>query len=273
MSKRFIISEQERKDIKKMYNINEGIYDEAIEYLKDKGEDIIDYFKDILDIEDDSEEEDEELDISDIENRVSNDKLSNDEIKKLEKKLEDSEFSVSEDFVEVNKILPADLLKLIKVKINNESLSFALVANAFGESNFDCAANGDGGDYAQKKKDAIRIGKKKFCSFGLWQFNICGGLGIKYLKTYSHENKTPKEKLELLTDCNKQIEFMCNHIKEKTKNLKNDKSVNEWIEWIVRNVERPSDMLQATKTRQNWAYKNIDNTEFNISNETLKNLG
>jgi hypothetical protein len=51
MSKRIIISEQEKNDIKKMYNINEGIYDEDLEYLKDKGEDILDFFSDILDIE------------------------------------------------------------------------------------------------------------------------------------------------------------------------------------------------------------------------------
>lgn len=272
MGKRLIISEEEKKNIKKLYNLNEGIYDDAIEYLKDKGEDIIDYFKDILDIDTDKEEEDEELTISDIEDRISDDDLSKDEIEKLEKKLQNSEYSVSEDAVEEHRILPQDLFKLVNSKIKNESISFALVANAYGESNFNCSATGDGGDYAQKKKESIRVGKKKFCSFGLWQFNICGGLGIKYLKSHSHENKTPKEKLELLADCNKQIEFMCSHIKEKTKDIKTEKSVKEWVEWIVYNVERPTDKVGATKKRQSWAMKNIDNIEYNISDETLKNL-
>jgi hypothetical protein len=272
MSKRIIISEQEKNDIKKMYNINEGIYDDAVEYLKDKGEDIIDYFKDILDIEDNSEEESEELGVKDIEKIVSDDELSSDEIKKLEKKLEDSEYTVSEDYVEEHRILPQDLFKLVNSKIKDELISFALVANAYGESGFNCAATGDSGDYAQKKKESIRIGKKKYCSFGLWQFNICGGLGIKYLKAYSYENKTPKEKLELLSDCNKQIEFMCSHIKEKIKDIKTKKSVLEWVEWIVLKVERPTDTAKATKKRQEWARKNIDNTEYNLSDETIKNL-
>jgi hypothetical protein len=272
MSKRIIISEQEKNDIKKMYNINEGIYDEALEYLKDKGEDILDFFSDILDIKDDSDEEDEELGVTDIEKIVSDDELSSDEIKKLEKKLEDAEYTVSEDFVEENRMLPLDLFKLVNSKIKNELISFALVANAYGESNFNCSATGDSGDYAQKRKESIRIGKKKYCSFGLWQFNICGGLGVKYLKAYSYENKTPKEKLELLSDCNKQIEYMCSHIKEKIKNIKTEKSVLEWVEWIVREVERPSDMVKATKKRQEWARKNIDNTEFNLSDETIENL-
>ena len=67
MSNRIIISEQEINDIKKMYNINEGIYDDALEYLKDKGEDLLDFFSDILDIKGDSDEEDEELGVADIE--------------------------------------------------------------------------------------------------------------------------------------------------------------------------------------------------------------
>jgi len=272
MSKRFIITEQEKNDIKKMYNINEGVYDEALEYLKDKGEDILDFFSDILDIEDNSDEEDDELGVADIEKIVSDDELSSDEIKKLEKKLEDAEYTVSEESVDENRMLPSDLFKLVNSKIKDELVSFALVANAYGESGFNCASTGDSGDYAQDKKESIRIGKKKYCSFGLWQFNICGGLGIKYLKAYSYENKTPKEKLELLSDCNKQIEFMCSHIKEKIKDIKTKKSVLEWVEWIVLKVERPSDTAKATKKRQEWAKKNIDNTEYNLSDETIKNL-
>lgn len=272
MGKRLIISEDEKKNIKKLYNLNEGIYDDAIEYLKDKGEDIIDYFKDVLDIDTDKDEEDEELTISDIEDRISDDDLSKDEIEKLEKKLKNSEYSVSEDDLKENKILPSELFKMVKSRVKNEEIAFALVANAFGESNFNCAANGDGGKYAQEKKESIMVGNKKYCSFGLWQFNICGGLGISYLKEYGYQNKTPKEKLELLSDCYKQIEFMCKHMNKKTQEIKTKKSVLDWVEWIVRNVERPSDLIGATKKRQEWAKKNIDNVDYNISDETLKNL-
>jgi hypothetical protein len=153
-----------------------------------------------------------------------------------------------------------------------ENAAKGLTANAYGESGLNYKAKGDSGSYAKNTTKSIDIGGKKYCSFGLWQFNICGGLGIKYLKAYSYENKTPKEKLELLSDCNKQIEFMCSHIKEKIKDIKTKKSVLEWVEWIVLKVERPSDTAKAIKKRQEWARKNIDNTEYNLSDETIENL-
>ena len=65
---------------------------------------------------------------------------------------------------------------------------------------------------------------------------------------------------------------MCSHIKEKIKDIKTKKSVLEWVEWIVLKVERPSDTAKATKKRQEWARKNIDNTEYNLSDETIENL-
>ena len=271
MGKRLIISEDEKKDIKKLYNLNEGLFDDAMNFIKDKGEDLVDYFSDIIGIED----KDEELTASEIKDKLKNDNLSNDEIKKLEKKLEDSDYSVSKSDVDENNMSSSDLFNSVDSIMNNESLSFALVANAFGESGFDCAAKGDGGSYAQGKSESIKVGDKKYCSFGLWQFNICGGLGIKYLKNYGYENKSPKEKYELLTDCKSQIEFMCNHVKEKISRMsqkEKEKSVNEWVEWIVYNIERPSDKSGATKKRQNWAMKNIKDSKFNISKETIQNL-
>lgn len=271
MSKRFVISEQERKDIKKMYNVKEGFFDDAIDFIKDKGEDLVDYFSDVIGIDD----KEEELTASEIKNKLKNDNLTDEEIKKLEKKLEDSDYSVSKSDVGENGMSPSNLFDSIDSKMNNESLSFALVANAFGESGFNCAANGDGGSYAQDKSESIKVGDKKYCSFGLWQFNICGGLGIKYLKDYGYENKSPKEKYELLTDCKSQIDFMCEHIKQKISKMsqkEKNKSVNEWVEWIVYNIEKPSDKVGATKRRQNWAMKNINDSKYNISKEVIKNL-
>lgn len=271
MGKRLIISEDEKKDIKKLYNLNEGLFDDAINFIKDKGEDLVNYFSDVIGIED----KDEELTISNIKDKITGNKLSDEEIKKLEKKLEDSDYSVSDSDTKENRIPSEDLYKLVNSKIDNESLSFALIANAFGESGFNCSSNGDGGDYAQKSDKSIKVGGKKYCSFGLWQFNICGGLGIKYLKEYGYTDKSPKEKYELLTNCKNQIDFMTSHVENKISQMsqkEKNKSVNQWIEWIVYNVERPTDKSGATKRRQNWAMKNIKDSKFNISKEVIQNL-
>ena len=59
---------------------------------------------------------DDFLDLHD-EEIVSDDELSSDEIKKLEKKLEDAEYTVSEESVGENRMLPSDLFKLVNSKI------------------------------------------------------------------------------------------------------------------------------------------------------------
>jgi putative chitinase len=48
MSKRFIITEQEKKDIKKLYNLNEGFLDDTLDYLKktDVGKAVKDFVQD-----------------------------------------------------------------------------------------------------------------------------------------------------------------------------------------------------------------------------------
>ena len=48
MSKRFIITEQEKNDIKKLYNLNEGLLDDTLDYLKktDVGKAVKDFVQD-----------------------------------------------------------------------------------------------------------------------------------------------------------------------------------------------------------------------------------
>ena len=67
--------------------------------------------------------------------------------------------------------------------LSNKNLCIAMVANAIHESALNPGIAGDCGDYAVRKSDrAVNIGGKGLCcSFGLWQLNICGGLGIKIL--------------------------------------------------------------------------------------------
>jgi len=59
MGKRIIISEQEKKQIKNLYKIEEGWIDDAIDYLKDKGESLVDYVKDLFDGDDDEKDKED----------------------------------------------------------------------------------------------------------------------------------------------------------------------------------------------------------------------
>lgn len=77
MSKKLLITEEEKKQIKKLYNIDEGWLEDTISFLKDKGEDAYEYIKDILGFDDKSDEE------------IKDKKFSKDEKEKIEKDIDD----------------------------------------------------------------------------------------------------------------------------------------------------------------------------------------
>jgi hypothetical protein len=78
-------------------------------------------------------------------------------------------------------------------------------------------------------------------------------MGVSYLKNYNIDvdRSTDAEKIRVLFDYNKQIEFMSKRIKEEQS--KSEKDVRTWIDWIVDNVERPSDRYGAKMKRQEFA--------------------
>jgi hypothetical protein len=82
MGKRIIISEEEIREIKKLHNLQEGWADDAIEYIKDKGESLVDFVKDIFT---DDEEDDEE-------------KSTKEKEKDAEEKIKDLEGKDKEEF-------------------------------------------------------------------------------------------------------------------------------------------------------------------------------
>lgn len=141
--------------------------------------------------------------------------------------------------------------------IPNKNLCIAMVANAIHESGLKPGIAGDCGAYAAKRGDkAISIkGKGLCCSFGLWQLNICGGLGIKFLE----QNGNPAnqaDRMELLSDYSRQISFMTSYIKGNYSSLiRQEKSAEDWAEWFVREVERPADPDGASAKRRQTATK------------------
>jgi peptidoglycan hydrolase-like protein with peptidoglycan-binding domain len=148
------------------------------------------------------------------------------------------------------KVSPSKLLSDLNSELNNDNLSKALVANAVGESSLNVGIAGDSGKYAMKSERNRRRNVGGFCSFGLWQYNICGGLGVTLLDYYGVDvdDASPDEKMEVLSDYDKQVSFMINHVKRKGV-VSQDKSVGEWIEWVVRKIEIPKDKESAIKKR------------------------
>jgi len=97
MGKRIIISEEEKREIKKLHNLNEGWADDAIEYIKDKGESLVDFVKDIFtDDEEDEEKSDKEKE-KDAEEKIKD--LEGKDKEEFEKELE-KEGKFNSDIVE-----------------------------------------------------------------------------------------------------------------------------------------------------------------------------
>lgn len=138
--------------------------------------------------------------------------------------------------------------------LKNRNLCIAMVANAIHESNLQPGIAGDCGSYGERKRNrSINIESKGLCcSYGLWQYNICTrtSMGTKYLKHYGLQNGTDQEKLEILTDAKKQIEYMIYYLKANySGEISSEKSVEEWTEWFVVNVENPADHGGAISSR------------------------
>ena len=153
----------------------------------------------------------------------------------------------------IDKVGPINLLNDLKSYGLSDNAAKGVVANAFGESGFNVKAKGDSGRYGEGSNRSINIDGKKYCSFGLWQYNICGGMGVSFLKNYNvnADTSSDEEKLRILFDYNKQVEFMSKRIKEEQ--INSEKDVRTWIDWIVDNVERPSDRTSAKIKRQEFA--------------------
>lgn len=145
------------------------------------------------------------------------------------------------------------LLNDLKILGLSDNAAKALVSNAYGESGLNSKAKGDSGEYAAKNKNSININGTRYCSFGLWQYNVCGGMGESFLKKHGVDpNDTDNQKkIDILFDYEKQVEFMAEAVLKEQQG--GDKEVGEWIDWIVDNIERPSDKSGAKSTRRGYA--------------------
>ena len=112
MGKRIIISEEEKKEIRNLYNLNENLIDDVITFVKDKGGKVIDKIGDFFGIEDEDEEDkdkdeknDKEKDLEkSVETEVS--KMSPEEIEKFSKmvKYDDVKIKVPDTEVKIGSV-------------------------------------------------------------------------------------------------------------------------------------------------------------------------
>jgi len=132
-----------------------------------------------------------------------------------------------------SRVNPAKIYQdLIQNEVSSE-LAKAAVANARGESNYRVGAVGDQG-----------------CSLGLWQFNICAGLG-REMMTYLGVTREqgPDEIYKQITDYNNQIEYISYHITKENPPPRRFKSAKQLVSWFVREVEKPKYKNRAIRER------------------------
>tara|TARA_X000001388_G_scaffold45339_1_gene32237 strand:- start:3397 stop:4701 length:1305 start_codon:yes stop_codon:yes gene_type:complete len=119
-----------------------------------------------------------------------------------------------------------------------------LVANAQRESGFNAAANGDKrDDVGGNGEYAIKVGNTYYCSFGLWQLNVCanGGGGQRFAKYHNIQLTDSAALYSAITDKEKQYEFIAND--SVIKNLYKDneglvEDAGEWAALIAVKFER-----------------------------------
>ncbi len=183
-----------------------------------------------------------------------------------------SDFGGNLNTISEGSVSATKLFQDVYSRIKNLNLSVVVVANAYGESGLRYAIGGDCGEYAQDKPQSISIsGKGKCCSFGLWQMNICGGLGSAFLREHGNP-KGDKERLEILNNYQKQLEFMCNYlISSHSSAVSKKDSIENYVSWFVHNIEKPRNDLRgkAISHRLSYAKKLLKENSYirNLVNE------
>lgn len=175
MGKRFVITEEERKEIKKQHGIAEDWWDDTVEFLKDTGEKIGDFVSDIFT---DSDEEESK----DAEDLKSTD-FSSEEKKEIEKKLEDTKKELSSKITD-SSLKGFNFDKIPDGKNNYRSAQITadlipLVIKKYGIKRI-IRFNGDDGDAKHAGKQGPSISEEK---------RICESNGCEFYKLSSTRNQ------------------------------------------------------------------------------------
>ena len=140
-------------------------------------------------------------------------------------------------------------------RLGNRNLCIAMVANAIAESGLRPGIAGDCGSYANRHPEkSVNIeGKGPCCSFGLWLYNICGGMGIGFLEANGNPSSS-EDKMRVLSDYNLQVDYMIGKLQSRySSEISQERSIDEWVDWFVRTIERPANPDRSVVRRQGIA--------------------
>lgn len=151
-------------------------------------------------------------------------------------------------------ISPEMLFNDLFSQIKNKELVAGIIGNAYVESGLIVNNAGDEQLCSRTDKCVYSPYKKmNSCSFGLWQYNICGGLGEDFLSAHGNP-KDEDSKLEILQDYNKQVDFIIKKVLSYT-DIINKRESPEWFaEWFCKTIERPSEAALAKSMNLRTGY-------------------
>jgi hypothetical protein len=175
----------------------------------------------------------------------------------------------------------------LNAEISDKNLCIAIVANAIAESALIINNNGDGRNYpnggvrTSSFPDVFyrpnRYGSNSHCcSFGLFQYHICGGMGREFLRYYGvapGRGSSDEEKVRVLMSYENQIEYMIQYVKKHPfvkRNIDTGKSAHFWTEWFLVRVERPASVLPGStpeRKQRSIRYRQ------GLSNKVIRALG
>ena len=186
----------------------------------------------------------------------------------------------SEDYaIEVKSLQASEahIFNRLMAGIKNHELCMAILVNAKAESRLSTPNPGDCktkeaqlAHYKSAEAVAAAVPVKNkpgqvCCSWGYWQFNICRGLGRDLLRSAGRgdllKGDNPEGVRDFFKNGDAQIDFIINLMVNGGKagnttigpQAQIKKSTHEWIDWFVKNIERPKNPNHSVVSRQAMA--------------------
>lgn len=131
-------------------------------------------------------------------------------------------------------------------RLKNKNLSVGIMANMASESRYNPYATGD--KRGDSSTGALQFSDGKYyCSWGLTQVNVCGGAGANYLKFYSKENASTNEKITVMQDPQKHMDYVISRMKEIFPNTwQQERTPEEWAQDVAIEYERCANCKSPT---------------------------
>lgn len=134
-------------------------------------------------------------------------------------------------------------------RLKNKNLSIGIMANIAKESGYSPYSTGD--KRGDGSTGAIRYGDGKYyCSWGLTQVNVCGGAGPAYLKLYGKENASDSDKLAVMQNTEKHLDFVIIKVKELFPSTwQQERTPEDWAQDFAIQYERCAECKSANDSQ------------------------